>query len=189
MNTYVILMRGVNVGGKNKLPMADLREYLEEIGFSQVLTYIASGNVILKSDKRPDEIKAQIEEELPRRFKLDSELIKVLVLTRHQFQAIIDNKPEGFGEQSEKYHSDAIFLMDIDSAQAIPLFDPREGVDQVWPGEGVIYSQRLSSQRTKSRLSKIMVTPAYKSMTIRSWNTTTKLLEILRKVDPDPGIS
>jgi uncharacterized protein (DUF1697 family) len=64
---------------------------------------------------------------------------------------------------------------------AMPLFNPREGVDKVWPGDGVIYSQRLSSQRTKSRLNKIMATPAYKSMTIRNWNTTTKLLEMLKK--------
>ena len=165
--------------------MSDLKKCLEDLGFSNVLTYIASGNVILKSDKRPKEIKAQIEEALPERFELDNELIKVLVLTRDQFQAIIDNKPKGFGEQPETYHSDAIFLMDIDSAQAMPVFDLREGVDKVWPGEGVIYSQRLSAQRTKSRLSKIMGTPFYKSMTIRNWNTTTKLLEILRKMGPD----
>ncbi len=165
--------------------MAGLRKCLEKLGFSNVLTYIASGNVILESDKHADEIKAQIEEALPKNFKLDNELIKVLVLTRNQLQAVIDNKPEGFGEQPEKYHSDAIFLMGIDSAEAMSVFDPREGVDKVWPGDGVIYSQRLSSQRTKSRLGKIVATPAYKSMTIRSWNTTTKLLEILRKIDAD----
>ena len=187
MNTYVILIRGINVGGKNIVPMAGLKKCLEELGFSNVSTYIASGNVILKSDKPANEIKAQIEKVLPENFKLDDELIKVLVLTRNQLQAIIDNKPEGFGEQPEKYHSDAIFLMGIDSSQAMPVFDPREGVDKVWPGDGVIYSQRLSSQRTKSRLSKIMATPAYKSMTIRNWNTTTKLLEILRKMDTDNG--
>jgi uncharacterized protein (DUF1697 family) len=185
MNTYIILIRGINVGGKNKVPMADLRKCLEELGFSNVSTYIASGNVILKSDKRAKEVKAQIEELLPENFKLDDEFIKVLVLTHNQLHAIIDNKPQGFGEQPEKYHSDVIFLIDIDSAQAMPAFDPREGVDKVWSGDGVIYSQRLSSQRTKSRLSKIMGTPAYKSMTIRSWNTTTKLLEILRKMDTD----
>ena len=123
----------------------------------------------------------QIEEALPESFKLDDEFVKVLVLTRKQLQTIFDNKPEGFGEQPEKYHSDAIFLMGIDSASVMSLFNPREGVDKVWPGPGVIYSQRLSSQRTKSRLNKIMATPAYKSMTIRNWNTTTKLLEILKK--------
>ncbi len=188
MNIYVILMRGINVGGKNKVPMVGLRKCFEELGFSNVSTYIASGNVILKSDKRADAIKAQIEEALPASFKLDNELIKVLVLSRNQLQAVIDNKPEGFGEQPEKYHSDAIFLIGIDSAQAIPVFDPREGVDTVWPGDGVIYSQRLSALRTKSRLSKIVATSAYKSMTIRNWNTTTKLLETLRKIDADGAV-
>lgn len=183
MNTCVVLLRGINVGGKNKIPMSELKRCLEDLGFSNVSTYIASGNVILKSDKSAKEVKAQIEKILPENFKLDNELIKVLVLTRDQFQAVIDNKPKGFGEQPEKYHSDAIFLMGIDSAQAMPVFDPREGVDKVWPGDGVIYSQRLSSQRTKSRLSKIMGTPVYKSMTIRSWNTTTKLLKILEEMD------
>ena len=120
-------------------------------------------------------------ESLPESLKLDDELIKVLVLTRDQIQSIIDKKPEVFGEQPEKYHSDAIFLMGIDAGQAMSVFDPREGVDKIWAGDGMIYSQRFSSQRTKSRLSKIMATPVYKSMTIRSWNTTKQILEILKK--------
>ena len=135
MKTYIILVRGINVGGKNKVPMAGLRKCLEEEGFSNVLTYVASGNVILESDKSAATIKAQIEKILPQKFKLDSELIKVLVLTRKQFQAVIDNKPEGFGEQPEKYYSDAIFLMGIDLKQALSVFDPREGVDKIWPGQ------------------------------------------------------
>src|SRR5579859_4590627 len=122
MNTYIILLRGINVGGKNQVPMAGLKKCLEELGFSNVSTYIASGNVILDSDKYPDQIKAQIEQALPGRFKLDSELIKVLVLSRSQLQAVINNKPEGFGEQPDQYHSDAIFLMGIDSAQALRVF-------------------------------------------------------------------
>jgi len=181
MNTYVILLRGINVGGKNLVPMAGLRKYLEEQGFSNVSTYIASGNVILKSDKSAKAIKAQIERTLPETFKLDSGFIKVLVLNHNQIQIIIDTKPKGFGEQPEKYHSDAIFLMGIDSEQAMNAFNPREGVDKIWAGDGVIYSQRLSSQRTKSRLNRIMETPLYKSTTIRSWNTVTKLYEMLVK--------
>jgi uncharacterized protein (DUF1697 family) len=178
---YVVLLRGINVGGKNIITMAGLKKYLEEMGFPYVSTYIASGNVILESDKSADEIQAQLEKTLPESFKFDDKQIKVLVLTGNQLQTIIDNKPEGFGEQPEKYHSDAIFLIGIDSAFATQLFNPREGVDKVWGGDGVIYSQRLSSQRTKSRLSRIMATQAYKSMTIRNWNTVTKLLEILKK--------
>lgn len=161
------------------MPMADLRQCLEELGFSRVSTYIASGNVILESDLSADKVRVRIEAALPQNFKLDSELVRVLVLSREKLRAIIKGKPRGFGDQPEKYHSDVIFLMDIDAAQALTVFNPREGVDRVWPGDGVIYSERLSALRTKSRLSKIVSTPEYRSMTIRNWNTTTKLLEML----------
>jgi uncharacterized protein (DUF1697 family) len=110
---------------------------------------------------------------------LDSELIKILVLSRDQLQKVIDQAPSGFGTQPGKYHSDAIFLMGITSDEAFKVFNPREGVDKVWQGDLAIYSQRLSAQRTRSRLSKIMSSPLYKQMTIRSWDTTTRLLELL----------
>ena len=183
MNIYVILLRGVNVGGKNKVPMSLLKSSLERLGYSAVSTYIASGNVLLMSDKPAATIKAEIEAELPKQFKLDSELIKVLVLSRAQLRAIINHKPKGFGDHPDTYHSDAIFLMDVDIDHAMTVFRPREGVDVIWPGKGVVYSQRLSAERVKSRLSKIIGTPVYKSMTIRSWSTTTKLLQLLEAMD------
>jgi uncharacterized protein (DUF1697 family) len=187
MNSYVILLRGINVGGKNIVPMVGLRSCLEGLGFVNISTYIASGNVILQSDTLATEIEAQIEAALIRSFTLDSELIRVLALSLNQLQAVIDNKPEGFGDQPQTYHSDAIFLMGIAAAQAMPVFNPREGVDKVWPGDGVIYSQRLSAARTKSRLSKMMASPLYKSMTIRSWNTTITLLDLLKGIDAGQG--
>ena len=179
LTTYLILLRGINVGGKNLVPMARLRELLEGLSYSNVATYIASGNVILSSESPPAEIKRQIEAALPRTFRLDSELVAVLVLSREQLRAVVDHKPEGFGEQPETYHCDAIFLIGMDASTAMQVFDPRPGVDTVWAGDGVIYSQRLSAQRTKSRLSSMMKSPLYKSMTIRNWNTTVKLLEML----------
>lgn len=68
---------------------------------------------------------------------------------------------------------------DAKARDAFAAFTPRDGVDAVWAGKGVIFHQRLSAQRTKSRLSKIMATPFYKQMTIRNWATTAKLLEML----------
>ena len=161
--------------------MAGLRQLLEDLGYSDVSTYIASGNVLLRSDRSAAEIKERIEEALPRTFQLNSDLIAVLVLTHAQLRAVVDHKPEGFGEQSARYHSDAIFLMGIEATTAMEVFDPRPDVDRVWPGDDVIYSQRLSAQRTKSRLNKAMSSPAYKSMTIRSWATTMALLELLER--------
>jgi hypothetical protein len=63
---------------------------------------------------------------VPKVLRLDDELSRVLVLTRNQLQAVIDNTPRGFGEQPEKYHSDAIFLMGIDSAQAMAVSIPEK---------------------------------------------------------------
>ena len=183
MNTYLILLRGINVGGKNIIPMSALKRCLEEQGFSHVSTYIASGNVVLRSAENAGEVRTRIEKILPEYFNLDDGFIKALVLKPDQLKTIIENKPSGFGEQPDKFHSDAIFLIDLDAAQAISAFNPKEGVDCVWPGNGVIYSQRLSSQRTKSRLNQIMGSPYYKSMTIRNWNTTTKLMGIVGEMD------
>ena len=179
MPRYVILLRGINVGGKNKLSMAALKEALEELGCENVTTYINSGNVVLESKKSAKALEAEIETVLPKKFKLDSELIRVLALTKAQFKAAVTGRPNGFGDEPGKYHSDAIFLMSGKVAEAVKAFSPREGVDALWPGKGVIYHQRLSTQRTKSRLNRIMATPVYKEMTIRNWATTTKLLDML----------
>lgn len=183
MKTFAILIRGINVGGKNKVSMAVLKKCLEDQGFSNVSTYIASGNVIVQSSKQSSEIKSLVEKILAKNFVSDDTIIKVLVLTLAQLQAVVDNKPVGFGDQPDKYYCDTVFLIDTDVPTAMSVFNPREGVDKIWPGDGVIYSERLGSQRTKSRLSKIMGTPAYKSMTVRNWNTTTKLLSLLSKLN------
>ena len=180
MPRYVILLRGINVGGKNNLSMAALKECLGELGYENVATYINSGNVIADSRKSAKAIEAEIETVLPRTFKLDSALIRVLALPKATFKAMVDGRPKGFGEEPGKYHSDAIFLLrDLKLTDAVGAFDQREGVDAFWPGKGVIYHRRLSAQRTRSKLNKMLATPFYKAMTIRSWQTTEKLLAML----------
>ena len=96
---------------------------------------------------------------------------------------MVEARPKGFGDQPGTYHSDAIFLMGVDADDAMTAFSPKEGVDAVWSGDGLIYSQRLSAQRTKSRLSRIASSPHYQSMTIRSWQTTMALLDLMKAMD------
>jgi uncharacterized protein (DUF1697 family) len=180
---YLALLRGINVGGKNKVPMAELKACFEELGCENVRTYIASGNVMFESNKSSAELTEELQEALPKKFKLDSELIRILVLSHDQLQEVIDQAPKGFGTEPGKYHSDTIFLMGVPSDEAIKVFNPREGVDKVWQGDLAIYSQRLSAQRTRSRLSTIMSSPLYKQMTIRSWDTTARLLELMNAME------
>lgn len=179
MSDVVLLFRGINVGGKNPVAMSRLRELLEGLGCTDVVTYLASGNAIVNTTSKPGDLAETLEKELPSRFSLHDEVVKVLALTPRQFGAVISERPPGFGDQPDTYHSDAIFLIGIPVDEAMSVFDPRDGVDAVWPGTGVIYSQRLSAERTKSKLGKIIGTVPYKSMTIRSWQTTTKLAAIL----------
>jgi uncharacterized protein (DUF1697 family) len=181
LTSYLVLLRGINVGGKNKVPMAELRTMLEELGFSNVSTYIASGNVLLDAGVGAAKVASIIEAALPKAFKLDADMIRVAVLSREQLEAVVRKRPKSFGDEPSRYHSDAVFLMGIDAKDAMAVFSPREGVDRVWPGNGVIYSRRLSAERTRSRLSKIVASPLYKSMTIRSWQTTLALLDLMRK--------
>ena len=181
MRSYLVLLRGINVGGRNKVPMAALRSMVEGLGFENVSTYIASGNVLLDSNLGAPKVAAKIEAALPKAFKLDAELIRVAVLSADGLEAVVKRRPKGFGDEPAKYHSDAIFLMGIDADEAMAVFSPKEGVDKVWPGNGVIYSQRLSARRTASRLNRITSSPLYKSMTIRSWQTTLALLDLMRE--------
>lgn len=190
MRTYVLLLRGINVGGTNKVPMAQLRACLsEQDGITDVATLIASGNVVLRSSLSAAALQQLVEQLLPERFQLTSKLVRVLVLTSAQFRAVVDDKPAGFGEQPDTYHSDVIFLLGITPTQALQVFNPREGVDEIWTGRGVIYSQRLSAERTKSRLGAIAGTPVYPSLTIRNWNTTTRIVRLLdeRERASDPS--
>ena len=184
MKTYVIFLRGINVGGKNKIAMADLRTFLEKLGYGNVVSYINSGNVIVDSGKTATAIEDEIEQELVKTFKFDSALIKILALTHQQLQAVVDDMPKEFSQDPADYYRDIVFLIKISEQEAFAVFDPLEGVDKVWVGKGVIYSQRLGTLRTKSRLGKIIGTPPYKSMTIRTIGTVNKLLGIMNARQP-----
>lgn len=177
---YIAFLRGINVGGKNKVAMAELKKCFEELGFTNVKTFIASGNVIFETAVTQNKIAKKIESVLPQKFKLDSELIKVLIVSRKELNDIIKKAPKNFGQEPDKYYSDVVFLMNIKSQDAIKEFDPHPEVDKVWGGKGVIYHQRLSAKRTKSRMGRIAAKPIYKNITIRSWNTVVRVLKLMQ---------
>jgi uncharacterized protein (DUF1697 family) len=180
VTSYLVLLRGINVGGRNKVPMAELRAALEQLGFENVSTYIASGNVFVDSKLSAARVAEAIEDVLPKSFKLDADLIRVAVLSADELEAVVEGRPKGFGDEPDTYSSDAVFLMGVDADEAFGVFTPKEGVDRVWPGKGVIYSERLTARRTASRLNRIMSSPHYKAMTIRSWQTTLALRDLMR---------
>ena len=179
VTVYVALFRGINVGGRNKLPMAELRDVLTELGLKSVGTYIASGNAVFESDDEAADIAERIEAILPAKFALDSSLIRVLVLTADQVRAVVDQAPKGFGTDREKYRFDVVYLLDISPKEALEKTPTNPEVDTAWAGPGALYYRRLDALATKSRLGRVVGTPIYANMTIRNWNTATKLVELV----------
>jgi len=173
---YLALLRGINVGGKNIVRMADLRAAVESMGFADVVTYIASGNVLFRAPRqRREALAARIESELTQGF--DTEL-KVVLMTVAHLRGVVEDAPRGFGGDS--HLSDVVYIRKpLTVKKAFSGVELRAGVDRAWPGRGVVYFSRLAAKATSSRLNKVASLPEYKNMTIRSWSTTTKLLALM----------
>ena len=177
MKTYAALLRGINVGGKNLISMADLRAEMGNAGYAAVQTYIQSGNVLFETNVPRPELEKSIEALLAERLGCP---VLVVVRSHRQLANIVASAPDGFGTDRNTYLSDVVFLKaPLTSAQAIGAVSLRDGVDRAWPGTGVLYFDRLAERRSQSRLSKLAGTPQYQRMTIRNWTTTTKLLALL----------
>jgi uncharacterized protein (DUF1697 family) len=178
MSRYVALLRGINVGGNNLIKMTALKACFEENGLQEVATFIQSGNVIFDSpETRPGELVRKIEAMLAATFKYPATIV---LCSRKQMRDVVEKAPAGFGKQPARYRYDVLFLKaPLKASAAIKDVPTREGVDQVHAGTGVLYFSRLISQITKSQVNRIVGTPLYKSLTIRNWNTTTKLQQLM----------
>jgi uncharacterized protein (DUF1697 family) len=178
MNQYLVLLRGINVGGKNIIKMADLKAAFEVLGFFNVVTYIQSGNVLFQSDEKEKALlTATIEKGLSKRFNFEA---KVVVISQKELTAIIRNAPDGFGSEEKQFKYDVIFLKEpLTPKEAMKSVSVREGVDTAHAGKQALYFSRLISRASQSHLTKIIGLPVYQNMTIRNWNTTTKLLALM----------
>lgn len=174
---YLALLRGINVGGKNLISMADLRVEMETAGYAAVQTYIQSGNALFEAAAPRAGLEESIETLLAERLGCP---VLVVVRSHRQLANIVAAAPDDFGTDRETYLSDVVFLKaPLTSAQAMRAVSLREGVDRAWPGAGVLYFDRLAERRSQSRLSRLAGTPQYQRMTIRNWSTTTRLLALL----------
>jgi uncharacterized protein (DUF1697 family) len=178
MPQYVALLRGINVGGSNVIRMADLAACCTSLGLGDVRTYIASGNVLFGSPiKQIETLAKSMEAAFSRQFKYNA---RVVVVGQDTLRRVVEHAPRGFGKKPAEYRYDVIFFRSPGSAtDAIAEIPAKEGVDRLWAANDVVYMDRLIARATQSRIARITQAPAYKFMTIRNWNTTTKLLALM----------
>jgi uncharacterized protein (DUF1697 family) len=159
--------------------MDELREAFEGMGFDDVATYINSGNVLFRASRqRSDALAERIESRLSKRFGIE---LKVVLLTESRLRAVVEAAPIGDGGFGEGTHSsDVVFLRrPLTVRRAMGVVETKDGVDRAWEGKGVVYFSRLRAKATSSRMGRMIGTPEYGDMTIRSWGTVLKLRDRL----------
>jgi uncharacterized protein (DUF1697 family) len=179
--TYLALLRGINVGGANIIRMTDLKKCFETLGCREVRTFIQSGNVVFESSAKDERALVKtIEQGLADEFKPYAG--RVVLRSEKEMTKIVATAPPGFGGRPAAYRYDVIFLRPpLTASKAIAEVPAKEGVDEVFTGPGVLYFTRLIAKATQSRLSRLTALPIYKEMTVRNWNTTTKLLGMMEQ--------
>jgi uncharacterized protein (DUF1697 family) len=175
--TYIVLLRGINIGPRNRIAMPALREALEEAGFKDVQTHLQSGNVVLASTAKPDAVRGKVEKMIKKRFGLE---IAVVVRSRAQLAAVVKRNPLGKVAKEPKRYQ-VTFLSARLSAKVV-----RELEEAAAPEEQVVVVGRevyAWHPKTIAR-SKLWTTLAGKKLgvtaTSRNWATVEALLELAK---------
>jgi uncharacterized protein (DUF1697 family) len=174
---YVALLRGINVAGKNMLPMQDLANIFRDSGCTGVSTFINSGNVIFSAGPDaettlPDQISQHIEDSFGYR-------IPVVLRNREELQRAIAANPfliPGVDEKALHVY----FLRDNPGAAAIASLDPERSLPDTFAVVGGEIYLNLPNGMARTKLTNAWFDSKLKTVsTARNWNTTQKLLELL----------
>ena len=180
---YVALLRGINVGGNNKIDMKLLKEAFERIGMESVVTYINSGNVIFTDlEHSKTELVTLIENAIFESFQLH---IRVLIRSIDDFDHMMKILPESW-KNDEDMKCDVLFLweeMDSETLLAELVMKPK--IDRVLYAPGAILWSVDKRDITSSGLMKLVGTTLYKNMTVRNANTTRKVYKIMQRLNSE----
>jgi uncharacterized protein (DUF1697 family) len=177
VTSFVALLRGINVGGKNVMAMSDLAASFRAAGYENVRSHAQSGNVLFDaSHPGGPALESAVEQLLDARFGVP---VLVVMRSRDELAATVAAAPADHG--SDRLRSDVFFLKHPLTAEAVhaQLPELREGVDSVALGPGALYFSRVAARATKTRIQRLMAMPVFQQMTVRTWRTTTRLLELL----------
>jgi uncharacterized protein (DUF1697 family) len=174
---YVALLRGINVGGRTLVKMADLKTCVKELGLDDVSTYIASGNILFESGERDTaKLEARIERAIEQRFGLP---VKVVVLNRAAYARIVKAIPDPWIGDASLRANVAFVRRGTNAKQVVRELEPDAAVEEVKAIEGAILWATKRDALNRSVMRKLIGGAAYKELTVRNLNTTLKLHELL----------
>jgi uncharacterized protein (DUF1697 family) len=173
---YAAFLRGINVGGKNKIKMETLREACAALGFENVKTYINSGNIVFETAKADDtELADQIEKAIEQEFGLK---IKTMVRTRAEIESIVENNP--FDGQFENHKDLHVFFLDKElPEEKRDLLLSNNSATEMFAVHGREIYCLLRVSVLDSLMGKDYIGKKLKvSATARNWRTVNKILEL-----------
>jgi uncharacterized protein (DUF1697 family) len=175
---FVALLRGINVGGNNKIDMKKLKRTFEGIGLTDVVTYINTGNIIFRDDTRSArELSEKLEGAIAADFGLT---IKVMVRTIDEIKHIMDELPDHWTNDTNM-KSDVLYLWDEVNEEAVfEKLTIKPEVDRVIYVYGAILWSYDRSDAGKSGMNKIIGTKVYQQTTVRNVNTARKIYELMQ---------
>ncbi|MCP3904546.1 MAG: DUF1697 domain-containing protein [Planctomycetes bacterium] len=178
---FLALLRGINVGGHNIIRKDDLRGCFEDLGFDSVRTYIQSGNVLFRSGTTSaSELTSRIEGGLSERFGYEAQAV---VRSHRQYRAALASAHEGWGEDDAGKHNALFTCRSTTPAKALRAAPPpREGVDEISIGPGVIFWSVPKKLLGRSSITRFGASPVYREVTVRNHNTVFKLLELFDQI-------
>ena len=171
MTAYVALLRAVNVGGTSKLPMADFRQIADSLGFASARTFIASGNLIFRSDRDDGQVRALIEDALA---EYMGKPMPVMVRTATEMRAVADANP--FADAPGRRVL-VTFLNDAPPANALAEARRHDG-ERLALGAREIYVDYCGTLLGRSKLKIPVAMPG----TARNMNTVTKLAQLAEEI-------
>jgi uncharacterized protein (DUF1697 family) len=177
MTTWIALLRGINVGGNRRVPMADLRAALEAIGLEDVRTYIVSGNVVFRS-RRSDSaaLTREIEAAIEARFGF---AVAVVLRTAAEARAVLDGDPLPEGSAADPAHRYAIFLSADPEPARLAAIDPAAVEPDVFvAGDRVIHAWYRNGLQASKLAGQLTDRGLGVTATARNWNTVRKLVEL-----------
>ena len=172
MKKYIVLLRGINVSGKNKLPMAELRQLLNDLQFQNIQTYIQSGNIILESDLEKNVICDIIKKGIKDKFGFD---VPVIIRTNVELKKAIENYP--FSIENEKIVAFS-FLNKVSKKTAIEV--KNIGEDNYKIVNDVVYLFCPTGFGSTKLTNTIIEKKQNVIATTRNLRTTLKLLELAK---------
>ena len=180
---YVALLRGINVGGKNKVEMKKLKGTFEEAGMSNVTTYINSGNVVFTDNRRKaSRISEVLEKAITADFGLE---IKVLSRDLPSVRKLLKALPDEWTNDASM-RCDVMFLWErFDRADVLKDLKIKPEIEDVVYIPGAVIWRVDRDNVMKSRMTKVVGTDLYRGMTIRNCNTVRKLAGIMEAVDQE----